>query len=77
MKRYISRCVFPFDPVCGELLDGGKGSVLTINENGLYGFCCEGCRDLFLENPELFINYREKEGKRNVATEIWEKGQEI
>ncbi len=66
MKGMTIEYVFPFDPVCGENLVEGKEGVTTKNGKGLYGFCSEECRDLFLANPDMFIFYREREGKRNI-----------
>jgi YHS domain-containing protein len=64
MEEVVSKCVYPFDPVCGEVLTGEEGETTTRNGKSLYGFCSSACREIFSLNPDLFIFYRKKGGKR-------------
>ena len=42
------------DPVCGLLLPRDEVPVRTTWRGTRYGFCCEICRDAFIENPSRF-----------------------
>ncbi len=53
-----------FDPVCGELLEGGAGVYWLKLEEKRFGFCSKECRDTFRENAELVMNYRRMNGRR-------------
>ena len=43
------------DPVCGLLLRRDEVAVRTTWRGTRYAFCCEICRDAFIENPTRFM----------------------
>lgn len=42
------------DPVCNMSISGGMADTASY-EGKLYGFCAEGCKKAFVENPKDFI----------------------
>ncbi|MCT8989209.1 heavy metal translocating P-type ATPase [Chelativorans sp. SCAU2101] len=43
------------DPVCGILVDPEAGKPKATYQGHTYHFCCQGCRDKFMQNPEAYL----------------------
>lgn len=43
------------DPVCGMHVDEQKAAATTTFESRTFYFCSEGCKERFLEEPEVFV----------------------
>ena len=43
------------DPVCGMHVDEDKPAETAQYEKQTFYFCCEGCKERFLERPEVFV----------------------
>jgi len=43
------------DPVCGMLVDPEAGKPKATYQAHTYHFCCQGCRDKFMQNPEAYL----------------------
>lgn len=48
-------------PKC--IVTGGAGTMTVSYKGGTYYVCCTGCRETFLDSPEVFIAKAEKAGK--------------
>ena len=44
----------PIDPVCGIEMDE-EIAVKLDYEGGVYHFCCEGCKRIFLRKPDKYL----------------------
>jgi HD-GYP domain-containing protein (c-di-GMP phosphodiesterase class II) len=62
------------DPVCHMDVDVDRPHETGVYKGKTYHFCSEGCRDRFLEKPELFISETKEKGNRCIAcqTEVRE-----
>lgn len=49
-------------PEC--IVTGGKGSMSTVYKGKTYYFCCTGCRDAFLDDPDTIIAQAEEKAKK-------------
>jgi YHS domain-containing protein len=49
-------------PEC--IVTGGKGSMSTVYKGKTYYFCCTGCRDAFLDDPDAIIAQAEEKAKK-------------
>src|SRR5690242_2486923 len=43
------------DPVCGMRVDPAAGKPSAEHDGQTYHFCCEGCRNKFLAEPERYL----------------------
>src|SRR5947209_7388447 len=46
------------DPVCGMAVDKATAKHVAAHAGADYYFCCAGCRQKFLADPETFLNKR-------------------
>jgi Cu+-exporting ATPase len=44
------------DPVCGMAVEMSRAGAVAEHAGAKYYFCCEGCRDSFLADPDKFLN---------------------
>jgi len=44
------------DPVCGMMVDPAKAKATAEHGGKPYSFCCDGCAQKFLANPESYLN---------------------
>ncbi len=49
-------------PEC--IVTGGKGSMSTVYKGKTYYFCCTGCRDAFLDDPDAIIAQAEEKARK-------------
>ncbi len=49
-------------PEC--IVTGGKGSMSTVYKGKTYYFCCTGCRDAFLDDPDGIIAQAEEKARK-------------
>ena len=49
-------------PEC--IVTGGKGSMSTVYKGKTYYFCCSGCRDAFLDDPDAIIAQAEQKAAK-------------
>lgn len=49
-------------PEC--IVTGGKGSMSTVYKGKTYYFCCTGCRDAFLDDPDAIIAQAEQKAAK-------------
>jgi YHS domain-containing protein len=55
-------------PEC--IVTGGKGTMKTVYKGKTYWFCCTGCRDAFMDDPDAIIAQAEaKAAKKKAAAE--------
>lgn len=52
-------------PEC--IVTGGKGSMSTVYKGKTYYFCCTGCRDAFLDDPDTIIAQAEEKAAKKKA----------
>ena len=43
------------DPVCGMQIDSSQAAAQAMHDGKAYFFCSEGCRKIFLENPDQYV----------------------
>ena len=43
------------DPVCGMEIDPEKGECTAKYEGKTYYFCCDDCKEAFVEDPEAYL----------------------
>lgn len=60
-KKGVAFALGDGTPEC--IVSGGRGSIAVAYKGETYYVCCGGCRDEFLENPEMYI--REAKAKKN------------
>lgn len=53
MKRPAVSCFF--DPICGMWLEPGQVAASFSYIGWTYAFCCEECRDLFAQKPDVHV----------------------
>jgi Cu(I)/Ag(I) efflux system membrane fusion protein len=66
--RVNDKNVKPFNLVCpvqGEEIDPDAPKVLY--KGKVYGFCCKGCDDKFLKDPEMYIKNLSSDGKKFIG----------
>ena len=51
------------DPVCGMAVVAGTTDILTTIKGQTYHFCAEGCRKVFVENPQKFLEPKSQKRK--------------
>ena len=44
-----------FDPICGMWLEAGQVATTFTFIGWTYVFCCEECRDLFAQKPDVYV----------------------
>jgi xanthine dehydrogenase accessory factor len=47
--------IFAVDPVCGMTVDTTEATHSAVHEDQTYFFCCAGCRERFVAEPEHFL----------------------
>jgi YHS domain-containing protein len=52
-------------PEC--IVTGGKGTMTTIYKGKTYWFCCTGCRDAFIDDPDGVIAEAEQRAAKKKA----------
>jgi YHS domain-containing protein len=52
-------------PEC--IVTGGKGTMSTVYKGKTYWFCCTGCRDAFLDDPDAIIAQAEEKAAKKKA----------
>jgi len=55
----------PSGPEC--IVTGGKGTMSTVYKGTTYWFCCTGCRDAFLDDPDTIIAQAEERAAKKKA----------
>ena len=50
------------EPEC--IVTGGKGTMSTVYKGKTYWFCCTGCRDAFLDDPDMIIAQAEQKAAK-------------
>lgn len=57
------------DKVAGPecIVTGGKGTMSTVYKGKTYWFCCTGCRDAFLDDPETIISQADEKAAKKKA----------
>lgn len=66
--RVNNKNVKPFNLVCpvqGEEIDPDAPKILY--KGKVYGFCCKGCDDKFLKDPEMYIKNLSSDGKKFIG----------
>ena len=53
------------DPVCGMHVDEHKSAATTMYESKTFYFCSEGCKERFLETPEVFATRQSLEREKD------------
>ena len=69
--RVDDKSLKPFNAVCpvqGEEVDPDAPKVLY--KGKVYGFCCKGCDDKFLKDPEKYARNLSKDGKKFIGNSI-------
>lgn len=54
LERKITKPVNSFCPVEGKAVDANLPQLMYKDE--IIGFCCEGCDEVFIKNPEFYQN---------------------
>lgn len=52
-------------PEC--IVTGGKGTMSTVYKGKTYWFCCTGCRDAFMDDPDMIIAQAEERAAKKKA----------
>jgi len=47
---------FAVDPVCGMTVDTAQSTNTAVHDDRKYFFCCAGCRDRFVAEPDRFLS---------------------
>ena len=47
---------FAVDPVCGMTVDTAEATHTAVYEERTYYFCCSGCREQFVAEPDRFLS---------------------
>jgi len=55
----------PSGPEC--IVTGGKGTMSTVYKGTTYWFCCTGCRDAFLDDPDTIITQAQERAAKKKA----------
>ena len=53
------------DPVCGMHVDERNPAATTTYQDKTLCFCSEGCKERFLEKPEVFVAQQKIERERH------------